>query len=118
MKFRINPRNKGGGGRERFTVEGMVEHLFKNIVFFLVFWLNFQVRKGTLGQNGKMGSVLTIQGQMVKIPLQSPGKLSIFPVLALFLHLSLPKIWHANPQEHFILEIYKDRSVSSQSLES
>ena len=31
-----------------------------------------------------MGDVLTIQGQMVKIPLQSPGKLGIFPVLSLF----------------------------------
>ena len=40
---------------------------------------------------------LTIQGQMVEIPFQSPGKLSIFPVLSLFFYLSLPKIWHAYP---------------------
>ena len=35
-----------------------------------------------------MGDVLTIQGQTVKIPLQSPGKLGIFPVLSIFFHLS------------------------------
>ena len=31
-----------------------------------------------------MKDVLTIQGEMVNILLRSPGKLSIFPVLALF----------------------------------
>ena len=37
-----------------------------------------------------MRGVITIQGQMVEgIPLQSPGKLSIFPVLSLFFHLSI-----------------------------
>ena len=44
-----------------------------------------------------MKGVLTIQGQMVKIPLQSPGRLGIFPVLSLFFHLSLPKISQAHP---------------------
>ena len=37
-----------------------------------------------MGQNGKMEDVLTIQGQTVKIHLQGPGKLGIFPVLSLF----------------------------------
>ena len=81
IKFGIYPRNKG---RERFKIEGMFKNLFKNIVFFLVFWLNSRVKEGIWGQNGKIGGVLTIQGQTVKIPLQSPGKLSIFLVLYLF----------------------------------
>ena len=34
---------------------------------------------------------------MVEIPLQSPVKLSIFLILSLFFHLSLPKIWQAHP---------------------
>ena len=60
-----------------------LKHLFRNIVF-LVFWLNSGVKEGIWGQNGKLWGVLTIQGQMVKIPLQSSGKLSIFLVLSLF----------------------------------
>ena len=64
-----------------------------------------------------MGDVLTIQGQMVKVPFQSPGKLGIFPVFSLFFHLSLPKIWKAHPHKNYIFKINKDRSITSQSLE-
>ena len=55
----------------------MFKNFFKNS-FFGVFWLNSRVKEEVWGQNGKMGDVITIQGQMVKIPLQSPGKLGIF----------------------------------------
>ena len=55
----------------------MFENLFRNIDF-LVFWLNSRGKEGIWGQNGKMGGVLTIQGQTVEIFLQSPGNLSIF----------------------------------------
>ena len=96
----------------------MFKNLFKNkLFFFLVFWLSFRVKEGIWGQNGKMGSVLTIQGQTVKSSLQSPGKLSIFPVLSLFFHLSLSKIWQAHPNKNYIFKINKDRSITSQSLE-
>ena len=60
--------------------------------FFLVFWFNSGVKEGTCCQNGKMGSVLTIYGQTVKILLESPGKLRIYPVLSLFFHLSPLKL--------------------------
>ena len=83
---------------------------------FLVFWLSSGVKVDFCGQNGKMGAVLTIQGQTVKIPLQSPGKLNIFPVLSLFFHLSLPKFWQAHPHKNYIFKINKDRSITSQSL--
>ena len=75
----------------------MFKNLFKNS--FLEFSGSALESKGIWGQNGKMGGVFTIQGQTVKIPLQSPGKLSIFPVLSLFFHLSLPKIWQAQPHK-------------------
>ena len=94
----------------------MFKNLFKNIVFFSVFWLNSRVKEDIRDQNGKMGAVLTIQGETVKIPLQSPGKLSIFPVLFLFFHLSLPKIWQAHPHKNYIFKINKDRSIISQSI--
>ena len=55
----------------------MLKKLFKSIVFG-VFWLNSRVKEGIWDQNGKMGDALTIQGQIVKIPLQSPEKLGIF----------------------------------------
>ena len=42
-------------------------------------WFKF-VRGGILGQSGEMGCVFTIQGKMLKSSLQSPGKLSIFPL--------------------------------------
>ena len=44
-----------------------------------------------------MGAVLTIQGQMVEIPLPLP--LERFPVLSLFFQLSLPKSWYAHSQK-------------------
>ena len=113
IKFGILPRNKG---REKFEIERMFKNLFKNIVF-LVFWLNSRVKEDIWGQNGKMEGALTIQGQTVKIPLQSPGKLSIFPVLSLFFHLSLPKIWRAHPHKSYLFKIMKDRSITSQRLE-
>ena len=62
------------------------------------------------------GGVLTIQGQKVKIPFQSPGKLRIFPVLSLFFYFSLPKIWQAQPHKNYIFKINKDRSITSQRL--
>ena len=57
--------------------------------------------------------VLTIQGQTVEIPLQSTGKLIIFPVLLLFFHLFFPKIWQVHPNKNFIFKINKDRSITS-----
>ena len=39
---------------------------------------------------------------------QSPGKLGIFPVLSLFFHLSLPKIWKAHPHKDYIFKLNKD----------
>ena len=69
------------------------------------------------GQNGKIGEVLTIQGQMVKIPFQSPGKLGIFPVLSLFFHLSLPKIWQARPIKIIFSKLTKTDLLLHKTLE-
>ena len=95
----------------------MFKNLFK-IHSFLVFSLNSRVKEGIWGQSGKMWGALTIQGQIVEIPLQSPAKLSIFRVLSLFFHLSLPEIWQAHPHKNFIFKFNKDKSITSQSVES
>ena len=71
---------------------------------------------GILSQNSEMEGVLTIQGQIGKIPLQSPGNMNIFPVLTLFFYLSLPKIWLTKPHKDFVFEINKNRTISSKSL--
>ena len=86
------------------------------MVFFNVFLINSIVKEGISIQKGKIECVLTIQGQTVKIPLYSPGKLSIFPVLFLFFHLSLPTIWQAHPHKNYILKINNDRSITPQRL--
>ena len=77
---------------------------------------HYRVKEEIWGQNGKMEDVLTIQGQKVKIPLQSPGKLGIFPVLFLFFYLSLPKIWQVYPHKNYTFRINEDKSNNSQSL--
>ena len=56
------------------------------------------------------------QGQIGKISPQIPGKLGNFLVLALFFHLSLPKIWLSHPNKNYIFETIKDRDIISQSL--
>ena len=56
------------------------------------------------------------QGQIGKITPQSLGKLGIFPVLALYFHLSLPKIWLTHRHKNYIFETIKDRAIISQSL--
>ena len=55
----------------------------------------FKVRMVKWREAG-VGGCLAIQRQLGKIAPQSPGKVSIFPVLAFF-HLSCPKICQAHP---------------------
>ena len=56
------------------------------------------------------------QEQTGKITPQTPGRLGNFSVLALFLHLSLSKIWLTQPHKSYIFETIKDRAIISQSL--
>ena len=63
-----------------------------------------------------MEGTCMFQGQIWKISPQIPGKLGNFPVLALFFHLSLPKIWLSHPNKNYIFETTKDRAIISQSL--
>ena len=67
-----------------------------------------------LGQNDKMGSILTIQRQMIKIPLQSPGKMSIFQFLPYFSTCPSLKSGTPTPIKILFFEFIKDRSISLQ----
>ena len=102
---------------ERFKFEDMFKNLFENISFFLVSWLNSRVKESIWGQNGKIEGVRTIQGQTVEIPLSKPWEIEHFSSFAPIFHLSLNKIWQAQPH-NFFFEINKDSSITSQSLGS
>ena len=56
------------------------------------------------------------KGNIGKITLKTPEKSGNFPVLALFLQLSLPNIWLTNPHKNYVFVINKDRAIISQSL--
>ena len=56
------------------------------------------------------------QGQIGKISPQIPEKLGNFPVLALYFHLSLPKIWLCQPNKNYIFETIKDSAIILQSV--
>ena len=64
----------------------------------------------------RMEGTCMFQGQIGKISFHIPGKLGNFLVLALFFHLSLPKIWLSSPNKNYIFETIKDRAIISQSL--
>ena len=64
---------------------------------FLKFFALLLDLGGYLSQKGEMAGVCMFQGQIGKIASQSPGKSDSFPLLALFCHWSLPKIWPAHP---------------------
>ena len=51
-----------------------------------------------LVRKGEKWCILMCQGQPGKIPCLSPEKMTIFPHLALFFHLSLPKMWPFHPR--------------------
>ena len=54
-------------------------------------------------RKGVKWSALMCQGQPGS-PCVSPGKMTIFPHLALFFHLSLQNIWHSHPLENCLLK--------------
>ena len=63
-----------------------------------------------------MGDALTIQGQTVKVPLQSLGKLSIFQFCPYFSNCLSIKSGKPNPIEIiYFFKINKDRSITAQS---
>ena len=69
---------------------------------FSQFCCQFLGYEDRIGHQKSVRGVLMCEGQIGEIPLQSPGKLGLFLVLALFLYPSLPKIGHSRPlKNHF-----------------
>ena len=100
---------------ERCNIEGMDGNLLQNIVFES-FCSIFRLDGGISRHKGNMEGACMFQGQIGKITPQTLGRLGNFPVLDLFFHLSLPKIWFTHPHKNYIFETIKDRAIISQSL--
>ena len=87
IKFRIHPKIWEG---ERCKV-GKVLKKCQNYRFFDIFWDILNKMKDNLGQECVKGRLF--QGKFGTIFPDFPEKMTAFPVLVLFFHLSLPKIW-------------------------
>ena len=95
------------------NIEGMDGNLLQNIVL-----KSFRLEGGGgyFKHKASMEGACMFQGQIGKITPETPGRLGNFSVLALFFHLSLPKIWLTHPHKNYIFETLQDRTIISQSL--
>ena len=58
--------------------------------------------KDNLGQECVKGGLLSFQSKIETISPDFPRKMTVFPVLTLLFHLSLPKIWLSHPKIIFL----------------
>ena len=82
-----------------------------NIGFFDIFSDILHKFKGNLSQEHVKMGPLSSQGKNWNIFPCHPRKNDSFPVLSLFFHLSLPKIWLLNLNKNFIFEISDNRAI-------
>ena len=74
--------------------------------------------KDNLGQECIKGGLLSFQSKIETIEtiaLDFPGKMTVFPVLTLFFHLSLPKIWLFHPNKNYIFEMSNNTAICQKS---
>ena len=71
--------------------------------------------KDNLGQECVKGELLSFQGKIETISSDFPGKMTVFPVLTLLFHLSLPKIWLSHPNKNYIFEMSNNRAIRKKS---
>ena len=71
--------------------------------------------KGNLGQECVKGGLLSFQGEIVTITPDFPGKMTVFSVLTLRFHLSLPKIWHYHSHKNYIFEMSNNKAIFQKS---
>ena len=67
--------------------------------------------KENLGQEHVERGLLSFQGKNGTIFPAIPGEMTVFPVLTLHFHLSLPKIWLSHPHKNYIFEIINNRDI-------
>ena len=76
-------------------------NLLQKIVF-LSFPSIFRIKGGFPRHKGSMEDACMFKGQIGKTTPQTLDRLGNFPILALFFHLSLSKIWLTHPHKNYI----------------
>ena len=67
--------------------------------------------KENLSQKHVKRRFLSLQGKIRKIASHFPGKMTIFLVLTLLFHLSLPIIWLSHPHKNYISKMSNNRAT-------
>ena len=83
----------------------------QNYRFFDIFLDILDKMKENLGQEHVEGGLLSIQGKIAIILPATPRKVTFFPVLILFFHPSLPKIWLSHLNKSYIFEMSNNRAI-------
>ena len=107
IKLHIHPKIQEG---ERCKF-GKVFEKCQNYRFFDIFWDILNKMKDNLGQECVKGGLLSFQGKIETIILDFPGKATVFPVLTLLFHLSLPKIWFSHSNKHYIFQMSNNKAI-------
>ena len=102
IKFRIKPKIEEGD-RCKF---GKVFKRCQDCKFFDIFLDNLHKMKNNLGQEH-----VKREGKIRKTAPDFPGKMTVFPVLTLLFHLSLPKIWLSYSHKNYISEMSNNRAI-------
>ena len=100
IKFKIHPKIWEG----EWCKFGKVLEKYQNYRFFEIFWDILNKMKYNLGQECVKGGLLSFQGKIGTIVPDFPGKMTVFPVLTLLFHLSLPKIRLSHPHKNILLK--------------
>ena len=66
--------------------------------------------KDNLGQDCVKVGLLSFHGKTETITPDFPGEMTVFPVLTLLFHLSLPKIWFSHPNKNYIFKMSNNRA--------
>ena len=100
IKFKIHSKIWEG----EWCKFGKVLEKCQNYWFFEIFWDILNKMKDNLGQECVKGGLLSFQGKIGTIFSVFIGKMTVFPVLTLLFHLSLPKTWLSHPQKNIFLK--------------
>ena len=90
---------------------GKVLKKCQNMGFLDIFLDILNRTKENLGQEHVKGGLLSFQGKIGTISPDSPGKMTVFPVLTLLFDPSLPKIWLSHLNKNYISEINNNRAI-------
>ena len=83
----------------------------QNYRFFDIFLDILHKMKGNLDQEHVRRGLYPSRAKIGTIFPAIPGKMTVFLVLSLLFHPSLPKIWPSHPNKNYIFEISDNRTI-------